>query len=147
MFTGARLVGGLVLGLSGAVVAMLIVDGDPSIRHLRVELIYMMAAVGFLTGWRSLGKQVGAGYKAAFGFGLRAAVAMALWSILVAALFEVFRNVTENAGQGFMFPVYQTFGYVVDISLYMLKPAIIATALVLGVICAMVTEYASRIWP
>ncbi len=147
MLTGARLVGGLILGLSGIVVAMLLIDGDPTIRHLRPEVIGLAGTVGFLTGWRSLGRRVGNGYKAAFGYGLRAAVTVGLWSIFLAALYEVMRNIFDHAGQGYMVPVIETFQLSVAIAVYCFQWPIILTALVLGIICSLVTEYVNKIWP
>ena len=147
MLTGARLVGGLILGLSGVVIAMLLVDHDPSINYLRNQIIILLGGVGFLTGWRSLGKRVGSGYVAAFGFGLRAVVAMALWSIFLAALYEVMRNIFKYAGDGYMVPVIETFQLTVKIAIYSFQWPILLTAVVMGIICGLVTEYVNKIWP
>jgi hypothetical protein len=147
MLTGARLVGGLILGLSGIVVAMLLIDGDPTKGYLRKETIYLLGAVGFLTGWRSLGRRVGGGYKAAAIFGLRAAFTIALWSIFLAGLYEVMRNITHYAGKGYMDAVIDLFETTVDIALYSLQWPILLTAVLLGILCGLVTEYVSRIWP
>ncbi len=147
MLTGARLVGGLILGLSGVVIAMLLVDHDPSIAYLRNKIIILLGVVGFLTGWRSLGKRVGSGYRAAFGYGLRASVTMALWSIFLAALYEVMRNVFKHAGDGYMVPVIETFQLTVEIAIYAFQWPILLTAVVMGIICGLVTEYVNKIWP
>jgi hypothetical protein len=147
MFTGARLVAGLILGLSGIVVGMLLVDADQNIQHLRSEVIYLLGAVGFMVGWRGLGKRVGKGYPAALGFGLRAAFSVALWSMLLAALYEVFRNIFKHAGDGYMVPVIETFQYTVDIARYSFQLPIVLTAIGLGLVCGLVTEYVNKIWP
>ncbi len=147
MLTGARLVGGLILGLSGIVIAMLLVDRDPAIAYLRNEIIILVGVVGFLTGWRSLGRRVGTGYRAALGYGLRAAVTVALWSIFLAALYEVFNNIFKHAGEGYMVPVIETFQLSVDIAIYVFQWPIMLTAVVLGIICGLVTEYVNKIWP
>jgi hypothetical protein len=146
MFTGARLVAGLILGLSGIVIAMLLIDGDPTKGHLRTETIYLLGAVGFLTGWRSLGKRVGKGYQAAMGFGLRASATMALWGVFLAALYETMRNITDHAGQSYMVAVTELFQYVVDIAIWSLQWQVLLTAVVLGILCGLVTEFISKIW-
>jgi hypothetical protein len=147
MPTGARLIGGLTLGLVGVVLAMLLVDGDPNINYVRDEIIYLMAFVGFLTGWRGLGRRVGNGYGAAIGFGLRAAVTMAIWGILLAAIYEIGLQIGGYAGQGYMVAFRDFTQTIVDIAIYIARWPIIVTGIVLCSICGLVTEYVSRIWP
>ncbi len=147
MLTGARLIGGLLLGLSGIVIAMLLVDNDPTIGYQRSKVIYLLGAVGFLTGWRSLGKRVGNGYRSAFGFGLRAAFTVALWSIFLAALYEIMGKITGYAGKSYMVAVVDLFQLTVDIAIYAFQWPIFLTAIVLGIVCGLVTEYVNKIWP
>jgi hypothetical protein len=107
----------------------------------------MLAGLGFIVAWLSMGPNAGKGYVTAMSLGLRTSVLVVFWGLLCFALRYMIK-------QSFHVGHYHDLGEaVLDVPMLMLqygKPAVcvpvIAVLVVGGILGGTVTEFAGRRW-
>ncbi len=148
MPTAARLVAALALACVCPLMYFLVNSQYPDLR-LELErepLMGMLAVVGFLVGWLSLGKRVTTKLGNGIFLGIRAAVTIAVWSVFLCALYYI---VDQMLDHGFYEPldaILAMFGKMTDYARYLLNWRIIALALFAGMTIGMLTENTARRW-
>ncbi|PZQ99819.1 MAG: tellurium resistance protein [Cereibacter sphaeroides] len=104
------------------------------------------AGIGGLCGWTVMGGLVGKGYQAAMGYGLRTAVTMVFWIVIVFSIYEAVIRSTKMMYDGPMDTVLGMF----ELGLKYLKlgatPSVIGTLLLGGIVAGMLSEWANRQW-
>lgn len=96
MPTAAKLVGGIVLAAVGWAMTDVVmfrhaVYQEPGINHL------VFTVIGFMVGWKHVGKRAEGGYRAAWGGGFSGALIAAFWVILLMACYGVYRGMGYHA--------------------------------------------------
>ncbi len=106
----------------------------------------ILAALGFVIGWLTLGPAVGRGYREAASLGLRTSLLLVFWGLLGFSIYFMVIKSTRmsygDAGEA-----------VLDVPMLMLhygqlmgSGAVIGTLVVGGALGGMVTEFAKRRW-
>src|SRR6056297_1256011 len=61
---------------------------------------YICAGIGALCGWMVMGGLVGAGYRAAAGYGVRTAATLVFWALLGFSIYEMILRATKMRYDG-----------------------------------------------
>ncbi|NOX41344.1 MAG: TrgA family protein [Alphaproteobacteria bacterium] len=145
MPTGAKLVAGISVALVafGAATLFLPALNSPSPPRWFASA---NAALGFVVGWRILGRMVGGSYRAAMSAGTGTSVWLFSWALLMFSLREM---ILRSLDKRYRTPT-EALGNVVEIALYYAKLALsveVVSALLLGgMIAGLLAEFANRRW-
>jgi len=145
MPTGAKLVAGISFALVGFIAATMFL---PTL-NLQVPPRWFTSAnsaLGFVVGWRVLGRMVGGSYRAAMSAGTGTAVWLFAWALLLFSFREmILRSLDKRYGT----PT-EALANVAEIALYYAKLALsveVVSALLLGgMIAGLLAEFANRRW-
>ena len=146
MPTAAKLVSAVAFALVGWLAALAYIPQLPEGTNT-TYLPPMLAVLGFLVAWLSMGPNAGRGYVSSISLGLRTSVLLVFWGLLCFA-------VQYMVKQSFHVGHYHNLGEaVLDVPMLMLqygKPAVCAAVIevlvVGGVLGGIVTEFAGRRW-
>lgn len=145
MFTAARLVAAICLGILGAGVSEMIIPlmpegSDPG------YLTVINFGVGCVIGWRFLGIRAGRGTSEAITNGITAVFVQVIASLLVHGTIEMLKLSMRNR---FSEPVEAIIG-ILDVAVvyaqYLWNLPIIVVLIVGAVLAGLTTEFASRRW-
>ncbi len=146
MPTAARLFAGLLFAGLGYYVSVLVVPALPEgTTGLYFHLI--SAACGGLSGWIVAGGRAGAGYVAAFSYGLTAMVVMVFWALLIFSSHEmIIRSLRK------MYPeptraLEAVFGLFVEYGQFLLTPQILVLLVGGSLLAGLLVEAVGRRWP
>ena len=145
MPTASKLIAAVAFGLVAYLAALayvpLLPDGTTTGYFAEI-----MAGLGLVIGWQTMGAQIGRGYAEAASLGLRTSLFIVVWALLGFAVYAMILRSTKmiyhNAGEAMLdVPIQMmTYGKLLgDVRL-------IETLIVGGVIGGLVTEYAGRRW-
>jgi hypothetical protein len=146
MPTAAKFVAAICFALFGAVAAEVVKPALPEGTQFG-WFVEISAIIGLLNGWLVMGVLVGHGYRAAMGSGLRTALTIVVWAVLVFAIYEmVVRSTNVNRYDGPMEAVIAAFGLMLEYGRVLLTPAILGTFFLGGVVGGAVTEWVGKRW-
>lgn len=103
-------------------------------------------AIGFLTGWKIMGGNAGQGMVIALNNGLRTAVTMVFFALVVFSIEEMYQVAIRKMYDG---PVDAMLGAVnigSDFAVMLLQPDLLAVLIIGGVFCGWLTEKTARRW-
>lgn len=107
----------------------------------------MMAALGCVLGWRSLGRFTGRGYRESLGLGLRASFLLVLWALFGFAVYTMLVRSTKQVYRG------DPGTALLDVPQIMLQfgrlvvaQDVIVALVVGGVVAGLLAEFAARRW-
>lgn len=107
----------------------------------------MMAALGFVLGWRSLGRYSGRGYGESIGLGLRGSFLLVFWALLGFAAYMMLVRSTKQVYRG------DPGRALLDVPQIMLQfgklvvaQDVLVALVVGGVVAGLLAEYAARRW-
>lgn len=146
MPTAAKLVSAVAFALVGWLAALAYIPQLPEGMNT-TALPPMMAVLGFLVAWLSMGPNAGRGYLAAASLGLRTSLLLVLWGLLCFA-------VQYMVKQSFKVGKYDNVGEaVLDVPMLMLEYGKLAVHLPViqvlvagGILGGIATELAGRRW-
>lgn len=145
MPTAAKLVAAVFFAVLSWIVAKLYAQGLPQGTQTG-QLGNVAALVGVICGWRVSGSLVGRGYGEAAGNGLRTAVTIGFWVLLIFSIYDMIVLSTKMRYDGPMEALLGTFVILLDYAKLLLKPAVLGTGLIGGMVGGIVTEIASKRW-
>jgi len=146
MPTAAKLVAAVTFALVAAIAAQMYVPALPEGAQVG-WFREICAAVGFICGWRTMGRLVGRGYGEAMGAGVRTAIVMAFWLVLGFAINEMLYRATKmRYGGSPMEAVLAVFDLMLYYARLMVTPEVIGTLLIGGVAGGLLAEAAGRRW-
>ena len=146
MPTAAKIVGAICFALFGAVAAEMVKPALPESTQFGL-FVPICAVIGLLNGWLVMGRLTGHGYRDAMGSGVRTAITIVVWALLVFSIYEmILRSMHVNRYDGPMEAVTAAFGLMLDYGKVLLTPVILGTFLVGGLIGGAVTEWAGKRW-
>ncbi len=145
MPTAAKIVAAICFAFFGAIAATAVKPVLPE----GIQLGYFFevsAAIGLLNGWFLMGRLAGHGYRDAMGSGVRTAITIVIWALLVFSISEMITRSMQLRYDGPMEAVTAAFGIMLDYGRLLLDPAVLGTFLVGGLIGGAVTEWARKRW-
>lgn len=145
MPTAARLVAAILIATLAVVGASLYIPLLPEATPIR-GLVPSAVIIGALCGWLVLGRAAGRSYGATMGNGISTCVAVAFWMLLLWSIVEMIDRSTKMRYDGPMEAVLGAVGLMVDYARLMLKPEILGTVLIGGIVAGWCTEWAARRW-
>ena len=146
MPTASKIVGAICFALFGAFAAEMVKSALPEGTQFGL-FVPVCAVIGLLNGWLVMGRLTGRGYRDAMGSGVRTAITIVVWALLVFSIYEmILRSMQVNRYDGPMEAVTAAFGLMLDYGKVLLTPAILGTFLVGGLIGGAITEWAGKRW-
>ena len=147
MWTAARLVSAVLFAAVGYFAARAVSDTFPE------ELVHTwfepsIAAIGLWQGWMVMGGQVGKGYGASIGNGLRTSVQITFFGLLLYALRQMFLQAVDGRyGGNFGGAIMDAMNIFLErlLELAAISPALMILGLG-GMAAGIAAELASRIW-
>jgi hypothetical protein len=104
------------------------------------------AVLGLIIGWRVMGPSVGKGYVEAAGSGIKTAVVLVFFALLLLSLKEMLENSVKMRYDGAMDATLDIFVTMARRSEGLLSLGVIGTIVIGGIIAGLVTESAGRRW-
>ena len=145
MPTAAKIVGAISFAIFGYFAALAVIPVLPEGTQIG-RMREISAFIGLLNGWFVMGRLTGKGYRAGIGSGIRTAITVVIWALIVFAIYEMVLRSTKLRYDGPMEAVTAAFGLMLEYGKLLLTKEIIATILIVGGICGAITEWAGKRW-
>lgn len=147
MPTASKIVAAICFAIFGAIGATVVIPAFPEGMQFGY-FVPITAFIGLLNGWWVMGRLTGHGYRDAMGSGVRTAITIVVWTLLVFAIYEMVKRSTNvNRYDGPMEAVVSAFGLMLEYGAVLLSPKILGTFLVGGLVGGAITEWAGKRWP
>lgn len=143
--TAARLVAAIALALLAFVVCGQIMPLMPEGTDFGY-FTHVNMALGFVVGWRLMGKRVGRGLVPGINNGLTGAAVLVLLGLGLQGAVEMFRLAHRNVYHGPFDALAAIFTIALDYFFIMAVPGVLGTLVVGGVLAGLVTEAAGKRW-
>lgn len=146
MPTAGKLTGAVLLAALGLWVTVLCL---PNIPEGKTPPFFFPVNIiaGIWIGWVFLGSRVGAGFVAAFSFGLTAAALMLVVALFFHAGEEMLDRALAKRYGGAMEAVVSTFEIMIDMAVMIYSPKVAAALFGGGIAVAYITEFVGRRLP
>lgn len=146
MPTAAKIVAAVCFAFFGAIAATAVKGVMPEGTPLGY-FIEISALIGLLNGWFVMGQLVGHGYRDAMGSGVRTAITIVIWALIVFSIYKMIKqSMHVNTYNGPMEAVTAAFGIMLEYGRPLLTPSVLGTFLVGGVMAGAVAEWARQRW-
>ena len=145
MPTAAKIVAAFCFAFFGAIAATAVKPVMPEGTQFGY-FIPISAGIGLLNGWFLMGRLSGHGYRDAMGSGVRTAITIVIWALIVFSIYQMIIRSMQLRYDGPMEAVTAAFGIMLDYGRLLLDPAVLGTFLVGGLIGGAVTEWARKRW-
>lgn len=150
MPTAARLVAGLALGAVSVAMVFVLMAFYPDERFDRalIGLVSVFGLVGFMVGWKSLGRQIAVEGGTGIGLGIRATITVALWVVLLLAIWYVVGEIMDGRlrGEKPMKAVFLGVDKATEYLLYLLNWKILAIGFFMGICVGVLTRNTHYKW-
>jgi len=145
MPTASKLVGAVLFAIVAAIAAHLFIPVLP--EGTQVKLFREISAgIGFICGWRVMGRNTGRGMSEAVGTGIRTSVTTLFWVMLGFSIYQMVLRSTKMLYDGPMEAVVGVFDIMLGYGKLLIHPATPVALLVGGVVAGVLTEIAGRRW-
>ena len=145
MPTASKIVAAICFAIFGAIAAQTVKTVMPEGTQFGY-FVPISAFIGLLNGWFVMGRLTKRGYRDAMGSGVRTAVTILVWALLVFSIYEMVVLSTKGRYDGPMEAVTASFGIMLNYGKALLTPVVIGTFLIGGLIAGAVSEWAGRRW-
>ena len=146
MPTASKFAAALCFAIFGAVAATVVKPAFPEGIQFGY-FVPIVAFIGLVNGWLVMGRLTGHGYRDAMGSGVRTAITIVVWAVLVFAIYEmVKRSMNVSRYDGPMEAVVSAVGLMLDFGKVLLTPKILGTILLGGLIGGAISEWAGKRW-
>lgn len=145
MPTAAKIVGAISFAIFGYFAALAVIPVLPEGTQIG-RMREISAFIGLLNGWFVMGRLTGKGYRSGIGSGIRTAITVVIWALIVFAIYEMVLRSTKLRYDGPMEAVTAAFGLMLEYGKLLLTKEIIGTILIVGGICGAITEWAGKRW-
>lgn len=145
MPTAAKIVGAISFAIFGYFAALAVIPVLPEGTQIG-RMREISAFIGLLNGWFVMGRLTGNGYRSGIGSGIRTAITVVIWALIVFAIYEMVLRSTKLRYDGPMEAVTAAFGLMLEYGKLLLTKEIIGTILIVGGICGAITEWAGKRW-
>lgn len=104
------------------------------------------ALFGVIMGWRVMGRRAGDGMVAAMGYGLTTIVAVAFWSILLWAGYEMLKRSVRMYYDGPVEALQEMASFMLEYAQLIATGEILGALIVGSIVAGWLTEFFSRRW-
>lgn len=140
-----RLVAAVCLVVVAFLVSSMIIDnGDEGKDYGYFTLVNI--ALGWICGWKIMGKRAGRGWTAGVNNGLTGVASLVFWALFVQGCYEMFRLAMRHRYDGPFEAVKAIFVIGIEYGQQLLVPEILITLAVGALIAGLATEEAGRRW-
>ncbi len=146
MPTAGRLTGAIVFALFGWYLAGISIPFFPE-SNAPDYLLPASAAIGVIIGWKLCGSRAGNGYNPAISIGLTCGFSLAFCLIFLVSFNQMISNSFRLRYDGPMEAIVDVFSLMMEFSVYFFDVTLIATVLIGGVVCSLITEFVGRRYP
>jgi hypothetical protein len=106
----------------------------------------LVALLGLVVGWRVLGPDTGHGYRQSMGSGLKTAVVLVFFALLLFSIREMVMQSTKMRYDGPMDAILDVFNLMLARAREMMTADVLGTLLVGGIVAGILAERASKRW-
>ena len=145
MPTAAKLIASVVFAMTGFLGAEAFKLGMPPGMAFG-PFSFVIAAIGFLCGWRIAGRLAGFGYMSSVGYGLRTSITIVFWGLLLYSTERMIDRSLDMLYDGPVEAVLGVFQLMVELGEKVATPEVLTVLAVGGVFGGVAAEWASRRW-
>ena len=145
MPTAAKLFGALAFAILGWISANIFSTGMPEGSQIGL-LREIVAAIGFLSGWRVMGPAAGRGYYAALGGGVKTGIVMVFFSLLGFSIYEMVLLSMKMRYDGPVEAVLGIFDLMIEYGQLMLRTDLLVTLFAGSALGGWIAEFAGKHW-
>lgn len=148
MPTGARLVAALSLAVGCAMMYFVLLVQYPDFKFERhqTELVGLLAGVGFLVGWLSLGVRAAMDDASPLSLGIRATITCAIWIVVLLSIRYIVDNMIDHGYATPMQALKDMFQVGFEYVLLLWNWQLIVFACVAGIVAGALTDSAAKTW-
>lgn len=145
MPSASRLVAAVCLVVVAFLVSTMIIEnGDEGKDYGYFTLVNVV--LGFVCGWKIMGKRAGRGWTAGVNNGLTGVASLVFWGLFVQGTYEMFRLAMRHRYDGPFEAVLAIFKLGIEFGEQLIAANILVTLAVGAVVTGLATEEASRRW-
>ncbi|WP_299078662.1 TrgA family protein [uncultured Ruegeria sp.] len=145
MPSASRLVAAICLVVIAFLVSSMIIENGEEGKDYGYFTIVNIA-LGWICGWKVMGKRAGRGWTAGVNNGLTGVASLVFWALFVQGCYEMFRLAMRHRYDGPFEALLAIFKIGLDYGQLLLVPEILVTLGVGAVVAGLATEEASRRW-
>jgi len=145
MPSASRLVAAICLVVIAFLVSSMIIENGEEGKDYGYFTIVNIA-LGWICGWKIMGKRAGRGWTAGVNNGLTGVASLVFWALFVQGCYEMFRLAMRHRYDGPFEALLAIFKIGLDYGQLLLVPEILVTLVVGAVAAGLATEEASRRW-
>lgn len=145
MPTAAKLVASLAFLMTGFLAAEAFKLGMPEGMAFG-PFSFVIAAIGFICGWRIAGRLAGYGYVSSVGYGLRTSVTFVFWGLLIYSTERMIQRALDMLYDGPVEAVLGIFQLMFEMGQRVLTAEVLTVLVVGGVFGGVAAEWAARRW-
>lgn len=145
MPTGAKLAAALTFAVVGWITTNYYVPNMPDVE-VAGNVREGVALIGAIVGWRVMGTSVGRGYLEAAGSGIKTAVMVVFFALLLFSLYEMLMNSVKMRYDGAFDAIMDVFTTMARRSQALLSVGVLASMIIGGIVAGLISENASRRW-
>jgi hypothetical protein len=145
MPTGAKAMAAICFAVAGFITALTYIPNMPEAGRVG-SMPLMVALLGAIVGWRVMGNAVGKGYFRAIGSGWKTMIVLIFFALLLFGIYEMLQQSVRMRYDGPLEAILDVFQRMLDRSLPILSPQVLAAIVIGGGIAGMLTENANRRW-
>jgi uncharacterized membrane protein len=145
MPTGAKLAAALSFAVVGWITTNYYVPNMPDVE-IAGNVREGVALIGAIVGWRVMGPAVGKGYLEAAGSGIKTAVLVVFFALLLFSVYEMLMNSVKMRYDGAFDAITDVFTNMARRSQGLVSVGVLTSLMVGGIVAGILTEIAGRRW-
>jgi hypothetical protein len=145
MPTASKIVAAICFAIFGAIAATVVKPALPEGTQFGY-FVPITAFIGLLNGWLIMGPLTRRSYREAMGTGVRTAITIVIWALLVFSIYRMVILSMQMRYDGPMEAVTAAFGIMLDYGKLLLTPVILGTFLVGGLTGGAISEWVGKRW-
>ena len=135
------------MALAGVIVIIVVVNEFPEAQYDQFPMAVTSAIVGFLVGWRGLGRKMGVEDTKASLLGLRAGVTMFIWVLFFFGLWRMIEGIMKHEFYQPLSAILTLFGRMVYLGrIALTNIPVLITIIILSMLAGVITRNAWLKW-
>ena len=143
--TAAKVVAGVLMALVAIIASEQIKPLMPDGTDFGI-FTQLNAFLGFLVGWRVIGRRTGKGFVNAINLGFTAGAVLVMWGLFIQGCYEMFQRSMERRYDGAFEAVAAIFELMIEFAAYMADQALLTTLVAGSIFAGIAAEFAERRW-
>ena len=145
MPTASKIIAAICFAIFGGIAALVVKPALPEGTQFGY-FVEISAFIGLLCGWFIMGPLTRRSYREAMGTGVRTAITIVIWALLVFSIYRMVILSMQMRYDGPMEAVTAAFGIMLDYGKVLLTPVILGTFLIGGLIGGAISEWVGKRW-